>query len=101
MAKENVDYKLVEIIVDFDKWWGIELLKPPNEGLVIRYDKVGMHEEGEDKGLTLSFSYDIIRNPLSVVLTEDDTAFRTLLGDILVDLIEHEEAAEEPPPSVH
>ena len=51
MAKENVDYKLVEIIVDFDKWWGIELLKPPNEGLVIRYDKVGMHEEGEDKGI--------------------------------------------------
>jgi hypothetical protein len=78
----------------------IRIAKGDWKDVVYRYGKVGFKpDEGDDNSdaderLTLAFEYDIITLPQHLenkeVDDEDYYAFENLVGDILVDLIEHD-----------
>ena len=65
---------------------GIRLTNPDFGGLVIRFGKIGIHEEKEEA--VLAFDYDILSgevptDPFKLQKLENE------LGDILVDLLEN------------
>ena len=57
------------------------------EGVVYRYNKIST-KENTDGTLTLKFEYDIMDSNLIPRKEFDDDNFFTLLGDILVDVID-------------
>ena len=61
------------------------------EGVVYKYGKVSLGEETKDGNLPFRFEYDILDNNLIPREEFDDDNFFTLLGDILVDIIDRQE----------
>lgn len=77
-----------------DQYW-IELLEEPFEGIRYSYGKVEFIDpelEGDDA--TLKFDYNVYDQRLVLQLSED-TLFQQTIGDILVELIEKQLAANE------
>ena len=69
----------------------IGIRKGKFEGVVYKYGKVSLGKETKDGNLPFRFEYDILDNNLIPREEFDDDNFFTLLGDILVDIIDRQE----------
>ena len=69
----------------------IGIRKGKFEGVVYKYGKVSLGEETKDGNLPFRFEYDILDNNMIPREKFDDDSFFTLLGDILVDIIDRQE----------
>ena len=75
---------------EFEDWTGVGITEGRYEGVIYKYGSVSVPEkENEDGTLPLSFEYDIVdtNNHSEEYFKED---FDTLIGDILVDIIDKE-----------
>lgn len=74
----------------------IEIIRGPFKGIIYRYGKVGFNPEDkeDEERLTLAYEYDIISLPehLQKQEIEDEQFyfFENMLGDILVEILEHD-----------
>ena len=60
------------------------------DGAIIKYGKVSVAEEEDEKGnLPFKFEYDIV-DPNGLLRESFDEEFFTLIGDILVDIIDEQ-----------
>lgn len=70
--------------------WAVQLTDGKYDGLVYAYGKVDF-VEADQEGATLSFEYDVLE-PIEIdvenLTGKDYEEFKSLLGDILVELIE-------------
>lgn len=81
--KVGVDYYFVDFGEDRN---AIVIMKEPYNEVVYCYDKVSLDENEERK---LVFTYNIINTgDHSIDMLKDDIEFKTLIGDILVNIIE-------------
>ena len=69
----------------------IGIRKGKFEGVVYKYGKVSLGEENKDGDLPFKFEYDILDNNMIPREEFDNDSFFTLLGDILVDIIDRQE----------
>jgi hypothetical protein len=85
---ENDLYRLTHHIAQKDRW-AVEILKDKYKGLVYCYNDVSFSEDDEDPVMT--FEYDVL-SPIDIdtekLTGEDYEEFKTMIGDILVELIE-------------
>ena len=73
------------------KWTGIKLtdLTGKYSDIVYQYGKVSLGEESDNGEMPLTFHYDVILSAdIDKEELQEDMDFKTLLGDILVDIIE-------------
>ena len=83
-------YTLIEH-KDAEDQWAVMLSEGKYEGLVYKYGKIDFHESNDDEGATLSFEYDVLEpidTDVENLTGKDYEEFKTLVGDILVELIE-------------
>jgi hypothetical protein len=83
-------YTLIEH-KDADEQWAVMLSEGKYEGLVYKYGKIDFHESDDQEVASLSFEYDVLE-PIDIdvenLTGEDYEEFKTMIGDILVELIE-------------
>ena len=71
-----------------DKWASICIMGGKFDGVIYKYGKVSIpEEENEDGTLPFQFEYNIIDN-IGISREDFDEEFFTLIGDILVDIID-------------
>jgi len=70
-----------------DKHWCLKILDGELEGLVYQYDTVAFNEDKDGQGV-LDFNILTVENPSDYDLTAETVT--TLLGNILVDIIEEQ-----------
>lgn len=74
-----------------EEQWAVMLSEGKYEGLVYKYGKIDFHESDDQEVASLSFEYDILE-PIDIdvenLTGEDYEEFKTMIGDILVELIE-------------
>lgn len=84
---EYEDQELARIRIEEDGW----------EGLIYHYGKVDVSEDGDQA--TLSFEYDVDYVPENIDLDslseEDQKSFETILGDIILQIIEEKQYSHE------
>ena len=68
----------------------IGIRKGKFEGVVYRYGKIALGEETWDGNLPFRFEYDIVDPNGLLRETFDDEEFFTLIGDILVDILDEQ-----------
>jgi hypothetical protein len=83
-------YTLIEH-KDADEQWAVMLSEGKYEGLVYKYGKIDFHESDDQEVASLSFEYDVLE-PIDIdvenLTGQDYEEFKTMIGDILVELIE-------------
>ena len=70
----------------------VKLLDGPYEGVTVEFGKIGFEEEG-DHGIRCNFRFNVIECPDTFTkenLTEHNTEFVNVLGDILLDVLSKE-----------
>ena len=73
-----------------DKWASLCIRGGKFDGVIYKYGKVSVsEEENEDGTLSFQFEYDIIDN-VGILREDFDEEFFTLIGDILVDIIDEQ-----------
>ena len=73
-----------------DKWASVCIRGGKFDGVIYKYGKVSVpEEENEDGTLPFQFEYDIIDN-IGILREDFGEDFFTLIGDILVDIIEEQ-----------
>ena len=73
-----------------DKWASLCIRGGKFDGVIYKYGKVSVsEEENEDGTLSFQFQYDIIDN-VGISREDFDEEFFTLIGDILVDIIDEQ-----------
>ena len=101
---ENKVFRLTHHIAQKERW-AVELLEGKYKGLVYCYNDVSFSEDDESPVMT--FEYDVL-SPIDIdtenLTGEDYDEFKTLIGDILVELIEeslnyHENRTSDTEPS--
>ena len=74
-----------------EEQWAVMLSEGKYEGLVYKYGKIDFHESDDQEVASLSFEYDVLE-PIDIdvenLTGKDYEEFKTLVGDILVELIE-------------
>ncbi|OUV92309.1 MAG: hypothetical protein CBD09_00545 [Puniceicoccaceae bacterium TMED149] len=74
-----------------EEQWAVMLSEGKYEGLVYKYGKIDFHESDDQEVASLSFEYDVLE-PIDIdvenLTGEDYEEFKTMIGDILVELIE-------------
>lgn len=74
-----------------EEQWAVMLSEGKYEGLIYKYGKIDFHESDDQEVASLSFEYDILE-PIDIdvenLTGEDYEEFKTMIGDILVELIE-------------
>lgn len=84
--KEGIDYIVVE--KPSSDFYSIKILTGEYAGVIYTYGAVSFDEECDDEDApTLSFDFKVESGLTDVVLETDET-FCTLIGDVLVDIIE-------------
>ena len=63
----------------------IRILDEKYEGVAVSVGRISIDANGEEEMATLSYDYDVLELPTGIKL---DEAFDTLLGDIIVDMLE-------------
>ena len=86
---KNLKYLLTDH-KEANERWAVKLIDGKYDGLVYAYGKVEF-VEADKEGATLSFDYDVLE-PIDIdvekLTGEDYEEFKSLIGDILVELIE-------------
>ena len=90
---EKLKYKIISNPNDEkDDHWYIRLEEPKWSGILYKYNEIAFGDEPENGKMKLKFAYDIVEVPPSikesVMSDEESIEFETLLGDILVKIIE-------------
>ena len=89
MSQKPVKYNLVEHDDSFhDKHWSIQIDEGDYEGVVYQYDTVSFEESAENGDVVLNFNTITLENPNELDLTTSE--FETIMGDILVSIIEEQ-----------
>lgn len=74
-----------------EEQWAVMLSEGKYEGLIYKYGKIDFHESDDQEVASLSFEYDVLE-PIDIdvenLTGEDYEEFKTMIGDILVELIE-------------
>ena len=90
MAKTNIKDKYTFVSKVDDKWASLCIRGGKFDGVIYKYGKVSVsEEENEDGTLSFQFEYDIIDN-VGISREDFDEEFFTLIGDILVDIIDEQ-----------
>jgi len=84
-------YAFVSSKEEGKEWTAIKLTDLVGEysGIVYNYGKVAFGEESDSGEMPLTFHYDVVlSNDIPEEELQEDMEFKTLLGDILVDILE-------------
>ena len=87
---KDIKSKYTYVTDNEDKWTAIAIKSGKFEGVIYKYGKVTIPEEENSKGnLPFRFEYDIL-DPYGLEREEFNEEFFTLIGDILVDVIDEQ-----------
>ena len=87
---ENIKNRYTFVTQEGQNWTCIGLRGGTFDGVIYKYGKVSVAEEEDEKGnLPLSFHYDIV-DPNGLLRETFDEEFFTLIGDILVDILDEQ-----------
>ena len=87
---KDIKSKYTYVTDNEDKWTAIAIKSGKFEGVIYKYGKVTIPEEENSKGnLPFRFEYDIL-DPYGLEREEFNAEFFTLIGDILVDVIDEQ-----------
>ena len=90
MAKTGIKNKYIFVSKSNENWASICIRGGKFDGVIYKYGKVSVsEEENEDGTLPFQFQYDIIDN-VGISREDFDEEFFTLIGDILVDIIDEQ-----------
>ena len=90
MAETDLKDKYTFVSKVDDKWASLCIRGGKFDGVIYKYGKVSVsEEENEDGTLSFQFQYDIIDN-VGISREDFDEEFFTLIGDILVDIIDEQ-----------
>ena len=90
VSKEDIKSKYIFVSKVDDKWASICIKGGKFDGVIYKYGKVSIpEEENEDGALLFKFEYDILDN-VGISREDFDEEFFTLIGDILVDIIDEQ-----------
>ena len=90
MAETDLKDKYTFVSKVDDKWASLCIRGGKFDGVIYKYGKVSVsEEENEDGTLSFQFEYDIIDN-VGILREDFDEEFFTLIGDILVDIIDEQ-----------
>ena len=91
MAETDLKDKYTFVSKVDDKWASLCIRGGKFDGVIYKYGKVSVSEENknEDGTLPFQFEYDIIDN-VGISREDFDEEFFTLIGDILVDIIDEQ-----------
>ena len=90
MAETDLKDKYTFVSKVDDKWASLCIRGGKFDGVIYKYGKVSVsEEENEDGTLPFQFQYDIIDN-VGISREDFDEEFFTLIGDILVDIIDEQ-----------
>ena len=90
MAETDLKEKYTFVSKVDDKWASLCIRGGKFDGVIYKYGKVSVsEEENEDGTLSFQFQYDIIDN-VGISREDFDEEFFTLIGDILVDIIDEQ-----------
>ena len=90
MAETDLKDKYTFVSKVDDKWASLCIRGGEFDGVIYKYGKVSVsEEENEDGTLSFQFQYDIIDN-VGISREDFDEEFFTLIGDILVDIIDEQ-----------
>ena len=90
MAETDLKDKYTFVSKVDDKWASLCIRGGKFDGVIYKYGKVSVsEEENEDGTLSFQFQYDIIDN-VGILREDFDEEFFTLIGDILVDIIDEQ-----------
>lgn len=88
---EGRDYILVENDLHEDHF-SIQLAMNGYAGVVYKYGSVRITEEGDRARLSFAYDIESVPDHLSKETLKADDAFNNLLGDVLVDILENNDA---------
>jgi hypothetical protein len=87
---ENIKNKYRYISQEDRKWTAIAITQGKFEGVIYKYGKVTISDEEDQTGhLPFRFEYDIL-DPYGLDREKFDDEFFSLIGDILVDIIDEQ-----------
>ena len=90
MAETDLKDKYTFVSKVDDKWASLCIRGGKFDGVIYKYGKVSVsEEENQDGTLPFQFEYDIIDN-VGISREDFDEEFFTLIGDILVDIIDEQ-----------
>jgi len=81
---ENLDYKLVPVIVEGVDGWNVDLLRAPYDDVTIRYNNVRIN--GEENNI--SFSFDVVDTDEPSVYNIDNVDLQEFASEVLGDILE-------------
>lgn len=87
----DIKKKYTFVTQEGQNWTCIGLRGGQFDGVIYKYGKVSVAEEEDEKGnLPFRFEYDIVDPNGLLRETFDDEEFFTLIGDILVDILDEQ-----------
>lgn len=88
---EGRDYILIENDLHPDQF-SIQLAMEQYAGVVYTYGSVRIIEEGDRARLSFAYKIESVPDCLSDKNLKEDAAFNNMLGDVLVDILENNDA---------
>lgn len=88
---EGRDYILIENDLHVDHF-SIQLAMKPYAGVVYKYGNVRLSEQGEIARLSFDYNIESVPDHLCSEDLKTNEAFHTILGDILVDILQNTDA---------
>lgn len=87
--KMQVKYQLIEHNNSFhNNHWAVKLEEGTYEGIIYQYDTVSFEGGENNEDVILSFNTITLENPSDLDLTTEE--FKTIIGDILTEIIEEQ-----------
>tara|TARA_R110000796_G_scaffold92968_1_gene197337 strand:+ start:1081 stop:1443 length:363 start_codon:yes stop_codon:yes gene_type:complete len=81
---ENLDYKLVPVVIDGKDAWNVDLLRAPYEDVTICFENVRVN--GEEKNI--SFAFKVVDTDEPSVYNRDNVALQEFASEVLGDILD-------------
>tara|TARA_B100000497_G_scaffold111803_1_gene132148 strand:- start:252 stop:614 length:363 start_codon:yes stop_codon:yes gene_type:complete len=81
---ENLDYKLVPVVIDGIEGWNVDLLRSPYNEVTIRYNNVRINGDEQN----ISFDFDVVDTDDPTVYNIDNINLQGFVGEVLGDILE-------------